>query len=121
MSTLNRAYSDSSRVKSKKVGKESEDTKVEDNKVEQPEETTTEMTQPIIVNLGTQKPKNIKDLKKGEGELWDEVLNVVDEVKEMLGEKADGKVIIPIVMVFQKKNKRQRLDKMIFSNLKALR
>ena len=72
--------------------------------------TSTEMTQPVIIDLGKQKRANLKDLKQGEGKLWDEILDVVDEVKEMLGTDADGKVLVPIVMLYQERNSRRRLD-----------
>ncbi len=86
----------------------------EDIIVEEPVETLTEMTQPIIIDLGKQKTKDLKDLKKGGGKLWDEVLDVVDEVKDMLGEEAEGKVLVPVVMICQEKRKPQRLDKILF-------
>jgi hypothetical protein len=78
-------------------------------------ETSTEMTQPVIIDLGGQKSKYIKDLKEGQGKLWDEVFDVIDEVKDMLGKEADGKVLIPVVMLYEKTN-RERLDlnKMLF-------
>lgn len=72
--------------------------------------TSTEMTQPVIIDLGKQKRANLKDLKQGEGKLWDEVLDVVEEVKEMLGADADGKVLVPIVMLYQERSGRRRLD-----------
>jgi hypothetical protein len=84
-------------------------------------ETSTDMTQPIVIDLGNQKPGNLKDLKKGGGKLWDEVFAVVEEVKEMLGEDADGKVIIPVVMIYREKPKRKRLDKLILPYFKGLR
>ncbi|MEP6895488.1 MAG: hypothetical protein ABI986_07765 [Chloroflexota bacterium] len=76
----------------------------------------TEMTQPVIIDLGKQRSKAIKELKKGEGELWDEVLEVADEVKEMLGAEAEGKVLIPVIMLYQEKTGRRRIDleKLIF-------
>jgi hypothetical protein len=77
-------------------------------------EAMTEMTQPIIVDLGRQKSAQIKDLKAGEGELWDEVLDVVDEVKEMLGAEANGKVLVPLVMIYEKKSALPRLEKVLF-------
>jgi hypothetical protein len=77
-------------------------------------ESLTEMTQPVIINLGKQKSRDLKDLKKGEGKLWDEVQDVVEEVKEMLGEDASGKVLVPVVMIYQQKPKRQRLNKALF-------
>lgn len=78
--------------------------------------TSTEMTQPVIIDLGKQRSKLIKALKKGEGDLWEEILEVADEVKEMLGAEAEGKVLIPIVMLYQEKVKRRRvnLEKLIF-------
>ena len=88
--------------------------------MDEAEKTTTEVTQPIIIDLGAQNNKSIKALKNGEGKLWDEVQSVVEEVRDMLGEKADGKVIVPVVMIYRKKTKRQRLDKLIFP-LKGLR
>lgn len=76
--------------------------------------TDTTMAQPIIVDLGREKPSKIRDLKRGEGELWDEVLDVVDEVKEMLGAEAEGKTLVPIIMLYQKKSRRQRIEKILF-------
>ena len=82
------------------------------------EETTTEdvteMTQPILVDLGKQSSRKIKDLAEGEGELWDEVLEVIEEVKDMLGEEANGKLILPLIMVYQKKSRRPRIEKLFF-------
>jgi hypothetical protein len=75
-----------------------------------------EMTQPVIIDLGKQRSRALKELKNGEGKLWDEVLEVAEEVKEMLGADAEGKVFIPIVMLYQEKSGRRRLDldKIIF-------
>jgi Family of unknown function (DUF6200) len=70
--------------------------------------TSTEMTQPIIIDLGKQKIRALKNLKKGNGKLWSEVLDVVEEVKETLGAEADGKVLVPIVMIYREKPKRKR-------------
>jgi hypothetical protein len=80
--------------------------------------TRAEMTQPIIIELGTQKPGNIKDLKKGKGKLWDEVLSVIEETKDMLGADAEGKILVPVIMIYNKKAKRRGLDKIIFPYLK---
>jgi len=88
--------------------------KKEEAAVMETAEETTEMTQPIIVDLGKQKASRLKDLKAGEGELWDEVLDVVDEVKEMLGAEADGKVLVPLVMIYEKKSSAPRLEKVLF-------
>jgi hypothetical protein len=82
--------------------------------MEESVETSLEMTQPVIIDLGRQKVRDLKDLKKGAGKLWDEVLDIVEEVKDQLDDKAGGKVFIPVVMIYQKKPKRQRLDRILF-------
>lgn len=75
---------------------------------------TSEMTQPIIVDLGRQRLSKLKDLKEGEGVLWDEALDVIQEVKEMLGKEAEGKVILPVIMLYEKKTPGQRLERILF-------
>jgi len=70
--------------------------------------TSTEMTSPVIIDLGKQKNRSLKNLKKGKGKLWDEVFEVVEEVKDTLGADADGKVLVPIVMIYREKPKRKR-------------
>jgi len=72
--------------------------------------TSAEMTQPVIIDLGKQKASSLRELKNGEGKLWDEVLDVAEEVKEMLGADAEGKVFIPIILLYQEKSGRRRLD-----------
>ena len=71
---------------------------------------TAEMTQPVIIDLGKQRSRALSDLKKGEGKLWDEVLEVVDEVKDMLGADAEGKVLVPVIMLYKERTGRRRLD-----------
>lgn len=78
--------------------------------VEETKVTSAEMTQPVIIDLGKQRPRSLSELKKGEGRLWGEVLDVAEEVKEMLGVEAEGKIFIPIVMLYQEKSRRRRLD-----------
>lgn len=77
--------------------------------------TSAEMTQPVIIDLGKQKRSALKDLKRGEGKLWDEVFDVVEEVKEMLGGEADGKVFVPVVMLYEERsNRRRNLERILF-------
>ena len=78
--------------------------------VEETKVTSAEMTSPVIIDLGSQKSGSLRELKKGEGKLWDEVLDVAEEVKEMLGAEADGKVFVPIVMLYKEKSGGRRLD-----------
>ena len=70
----------------------------------------TEMTQPVIIDLGKQRRSALKELKKGEGKLWDEIFEVVDEVKDMLGADAEGKILVPVVMLYQEKTNLRRMD-----------
>ena len=86
--------------------------------VEETTGTSAEMTQPVIIDLGKQRSSSLRELKKGEGKLWDEVLDVAEEVKEMLGAEAEGKVFIPIVMLYQEKSGRLDLDSILFPLLK---
>ncbi len=80
-----------------------------------PAEPETEMTQPIIVDLGRQRASRLADLKEGEGELWDEVLDVIAEVKDMLGAEADGKVLMPVIMIYERRARgRRRMESILF-------
>lgn len=72
------------------------------------EQRESEMTVPIIVDLGKQKRKRIKALKEGRGRLMDEVTDVVDQVRESLGEDAEGKVMIPVVLLYRRRRRRRR-------------
>ena len=78
--------------------------------VEESSKASAEMTQPVIIDLGKQRSRTLKELKRGEGKLWDEIFDVVEEVKEMLGAEADGKVLVPIVMLYKEKTGRRRID-----------
>ena len=71
---------------------------------------STEMTQPVIIDMGRQRRRALKNLKNGEGKLWDEVLDVVEEVKELLGTDADGKVLVPIILLYRERSRRRRLN-----------
>lgn len=71
-------------------------------------EATTDVTHPIIIDLGKQRPKKIKKLKRGKGKLWDEVVDVINEVSEQLGEDAEGKTIVPLILVYRKKSKKRK-------------
>lgn len=79
---------------------------MEDTQVSQVE--AADVTQPIIVDLGKQRPKRIKQLKRGEGKLWDEVVDVIEEVSLQLGDEVDGKTIVPVILVYRKKGKKRK-------------
>jgi hypothetical protein len=85
---------------------------MDDRPVEQTE-ANTQVTQPIMVDMGKQRPKEIKRLKRGEGKLWDEVIDVVEEVSAQLGDEANGKTIVPVILVYRKKEKRSNLSSLL--------
>ena len=67
-----------------------------------------EMVAPIIVSLGKKKKKQIKRLKRGKGGTMDEVLDVIDQVQANLGDQAAGKILVPIVVIYRRKQRRYR-------------
>jgi len=65
-----------------------------------------DVTTPIIVSLGKKSKKQIKRLKRGKGSAMDEVMDVVDQVQAHLGEDAANKIIVPVVIIYRKKERR---------------
>lgn len=63
---------------------------------------------PIVVDLGKTKRKRIKQLKRGQGRLVSEVSEAVARARAGLGADADGKELVPVVVVYRKKDKKQR-------------
>lgn len=88
-------------------------TQTSDTRKGETAEATAEMAQPIIIDLGKQKSQKIKDLKEGEGELWDEVLDVIQEAKEMLGAEVQGKMLVPLILLYEKRSS-PRIEKLLF-------
>jgi Family of unknown function (DUF6200) len=59
---------------------------------------------PIIINLGKQKKKAIKQLKKGEGKLMAEVQEAVNHVKSQIKpDESAGTVLVPVVVLYKEK------------------
>jgi hypothetical protein len=69
---------------------------------------TADVTAPIIVSLGKKKRKAIKQLKRGKGSAMTEVLDVIDQVRATLGTQADGKILVPVVVLYERKQRRFR-------------
>ena len=67
-----------------------------------------EVITPVVVDLGKVKRKHVKRLKRGTGRLADEVLDVMDEVVDLLGDELEGATLVPIVMIYEKKPKKRR-------------
>ena len=70
--------------------------------------TEAEVTHPIVVDLGKQRRKRIKDLKRGRGKLMDEVADAVAQVRASLGAAAQGRQLVPVVFVYKQKGKRRK-------------
>ena len=63
---------------------------------------------PVILSLGKKKSKAIKQLKRGKGSAMEELMGVVEQVQNNLGEQAEGKLILPVVVIYSKKQRRIR-------------
>ena len=72
---------------------------------EMPESTA---ASPIVIDLGKAKRKRIKQLERGEGPLAEEVRQAVEQVGAGLGAEADGKVLVPVVLLYRRKPRRRR-------------
>ena len=70
--------------------------------------TGADIIEPIIVNLGKKKRKQIKRLKNGKGKLWQDVIDVLDEVGEQIDDDGEGKIIVPVILIYKEKPKRWR-------------
>jgi hypothetical protein len=63
---------------------------------------------PIIIDLGKAKRKRIKALKRGRGKLMAEVSGVINEARINLGTEANGKGLIPVILIYRQKRKRKK-------------
>ncbi len=77
---------------------------------ESPEEAApqVELVTPVVIELGKAKARAVKRLKQGRGRLMNEVFDVLDEITEALGDELDGKALVPVIMIYQKKKGRKR-------------
>jgi hypothetical protein len=69
-------------------------------------QTTPRVAAPIVVSLGKESRKRIRQLKRGRGKLMDEVGHVMEQVQANFGEHADGKVFVPVLLVYRRKQRR---------------
>ena len=58
---------------------------------------------PVVVDLGKTKKKLIRALKQGEGKLMEDVTEAVEAVRSNLAPELDGKVLVPVVIVYERK------------------
>jgi hypothetical protein len=62
---------------------------------------------PVVLDLGKTKKKLVRALKRGEGKLMDDVTEAVEAVRANLTPELDGKVLVPVVIVYQRKTNRK--------------
>lgn len=62
-----------------------------------------ERLEPIIVNLGKRKAKQLRALADDHGPAAEEVAEAMAQVRAQLGAAAEGKTIVPVVVVYKKK------------------
>jgi hypothetical protein len=68
----------------------------------------TPVTRPIVIDRGRMRRKQISRLKRGEGRLWADVADTVRHVVAQLGDESSGKIAVPVVVIYRKKNKRKQ-------------
>jgi uncharacterized protein DUF6200 len=72
---------------------------------------------PVIVDLGSKRKKDIKDLKNGRGKLLVEVELAVEQARATLPESDRNKAIIPVVVLYRKKGRKRGYGSLPFSPL----
>jgi Family of unknown function (DUF6200) len=61
---------------------------------------------PIIIDLGKKRRKVIKDLKRGRGKAMSEVERALNEIRASMGPDAEGRELVPVVLIYRKKEKK---------------
>jgi hypothetical protein len=61
---------------------------------------------PVIVNLGKKKSRYIRELKRGEGKLMEDVHKVIEQIRANSSELA-GKELVPVVILYRKESRRK--------------
>jgi hypothetical protein len=72
---------------------------------------------PIILDIGKTSKKNIRQAKQGQGKLMLDVQDAMAEVTASLGDKANGQQLVPIVLLYRKKARRNKRGGGIFPAL----
>ena len=62
---------------------------------------------PIVVDLGRVRSKRIRSLKRGEGQLMQEVAEAMETVRGNIGAELEGKTLVPVVIVYERKARRR--------------
>ncbi len=81
------------------------DENVGDNHMSEKAETAAESAAPVIIDLGKQKKKRVKRLRKGEGRLMRDIAMAMEELKDE-GVVTGGAQ--PVIVVVREKRKKNR-------------
>ena len=63
---------------------------------------------PIVLDVGRASRRNIRQLSSGGGRLNNDVQDALSDVTASLGEEAEGKQLVPVILVYRKKRRRKR-------------
>jgi len=63
---------------------------------------------PIILDVGKTSRKSIKQIKRGQGKLMSDVQDAMAEVTASLGEQANGQQLVPVVLLYRRKSRRNK-------------
>jgi len=66
------------------------------------------VNQPIVLDVGKAKKRDIRDIKRGQGRLLADVHDAVAEVSATAGEQIEDSQIVPVVLVYRRKQRRRR-------------
>jgi hypothetical protein len=64
---------------------------------------------PIVMDVGKKRRRSIKRLKRGRGGLMGEIEQVVEDVRAEMGDAAEGREIIPVILIYERRPKRRAL------------
>lgn len=63
---------------------------------------------PIILEVGKTKKRNIRDMERGQGKIMADLQEAMVEVTATLGGDAEGKQLVPVVLVYRRKGKKRK-------------
>ena len=63
---------------------------------------------PIIMEIGKTKKRDIRDVARGQGKIMGDLQDAMTEVTASLGDQAEGKQFVPVVLVYRKKRRSKR-------------
>lgn len=62
---------------------------------------------PVVIDAGKARRKQVRALKRGQGRLAGEVAQAMAEVRATMGAEAEGKELVPVVIIYRRKRKRR--------------